>query len=106
MPTAASTPYAITFDHDAIYAVVRDTRDRATIVAVNTSGTALRSSCDVRLPEELPTSPARVRDVWADEWLSPRRGSEGEVHLDLSFDPYQARVVVLHELPRGYAWLG
>jgi hypothetical protein len=27
------------------------------------------------------------------------------VHLDLAFGPYQARVVVLHDLPEGVAWL-
>jgi hypothetical protein len=72
---------------------------------VNTSGTALRASCTVRVPPELPNSSARVRDVWSDEWLSPWRGPEGDVHLDLAFGPYQARVVVLHDLPEGVAWL-
>jgi glycosidase len=97
----ASDYDAVTFDHDAIYALLRHTPDRATIVAVNTSGRALHSSGLVRMPSGRRTNSGRVFDAYSNEWLSLSYddGPEGQVRLDLSFDPYQARVLVLDGLP-------
>jgi glycosidase len=94
---------AVAFDHDAIYALLRHAPDRATVVAVNTSAHALRSSGLVRMPSGRGTSSDRVFDAFSSEWVSVSNddGSEGQTRLDLSFEPYQARVLVLDGLPDG-----
>ncbi len=98
---------SVSSDHDAIYAVVRHNRHRATLVAVNASAQPLSASVRVEtaaLPGQLGP---QVLDAWTGEWLpSPsHKPAPDDVRttglaFELDFEPYQVRVLVLGHPPR------
>jgi hypothetical protein len=89
----------VSVDADALYCVLRHAGERATIVVVNTSETTVQASCAVS-GSHVPAS-AQVLDVWNDEWVTPGRGAGEGARFELTFAPYQARVLVLRDPPGG-----
>lgn len=89
---------AVAAGDDAVYAVLRRTTDRATIVAVNTSERGLRTTVEAELDPALEVERS-VLDAWSGEWIACEVGSDGTLLRDLYLAPYQARVMVLKDPP-------
>jgi Alpha amylase, catalytic domain len=93
-------------DQDAIYAVLRRDQHRATLVAVNTSAQPI----DARMNVDSAAIPGPIiptaLDAWTGEWLptAAERGADNvladRLPIDISFQPYQAHVLVLGHPPR------
>jgi hypothetical protein len=79
---------------DSVYAVLRHSADRATLIAVNVSDAALTTDCKVK-PRDALTLEDRTFDAWASEWLPCRVAADGWLRLELELSPYQARVLIL-----------
>jgi glycosidase len=93
--------------NDEIYAVLRRDNERATLVAVNTAEHPVSTEITIDgAPVSSMTAPDVV-DLWNDERLRTSRNEDttdratgATVALNLSFDPYQVRVIPIGGPPR------
>jgi Alpha amylase, catalytic domain len=91
---------SVSADSVAIYGVLRHDPKRATIVAINTSKQSLRTTISVNEPAiPNPSSSTHVLDAWTGEWLPNGVAQDGVLRFDLTFGPYQTRVIVLGDPP-------
>jgi glycosidase len=91
---------SVSADDVAIYGVLRHDPKRATIVAVNTSDQSLRTMISLSegaVPNR--STSTRVLDAWTGEWLPNGLTQDGVLRYDLTFAPYQTRVIVLGDPP-------
>lgn len=86
---------ALTLADDTVYGVVRIGVKRS-LVLVNLSSRAVRTSCSVVVTESAGTEdgPVQVADLFQDELLAATRAG-GVWSADLDFRPYQVRVLAL-----------
>jgi glycosidase len=91
--------------NDDIYAVLRRDNERATLVAVNTAEHPVSTEINIDRAAMESATGLDVVDLWNDEQLrmpgddDTKRVSGATVALNLSFDPYQVRVIAIGEPP-------
>jgi glycosidase len=84
----------ISVDDEAVYGVVRRSGSRTALIAVNLSDAAVNASITVSGAAGLGSQQGRVFDAWAGEWLPTPALANNAARFDLSFYPYQPRVIL------------